>query len=123
MTATILHAYEKHCEYVAAGGDYDDVGEAFWSDAWVSKECYRSMFLDPYIIYDLKTCPICGGICDEGDGTVYDPPKMFFRFAQNLTTCKAEWSCFVCEGRKSGDYVRDNARSERHRFLLRENFE
>ena len=60
VTGTILHAYEKHCEYVAAGGDYEGVDEAFWSDAWVSKECYRSMFLDPYVIYDLKTCPICG---------------------------------------------------------------
>ena len=60
VTATILHAYEKHRAFVAAGCDYEEVDEAFWSDAWVSKECYRSMFLDPWIIYELETCPICG---------------------------------------------------------------
>ena len=123
VTATILHAYEKHCEYVAAGGNYEGVDEAFWSDAWVSKECYRSMFLDPYVIYDLKTCPICGGISDKGDGTVYDPPSMSFHFEQNLRTFKAEWSCLVCHGKKSEDYVREHAISEMHRFLLREHFE
>ena len=119
VTATILHAYEKHCEFVSAGGDYEDVDEAFWSDAWISKKCYCSMFFDPWIIFDLEKCPICGDICEEGDGTVMDPPKMLFRFAQNKTTFNAEWSCLVCNGRKSGDYMREHARSERHRFLLR----
>ena len=35
VTAKNMHEYEKHCEFVAAGGDYEDVNEAFWSDAWI----------------------------------------------------------------------------------------
>ena len=123
VTGTILHAYEKHCEHVAAGGDYGGVDEAFWRDTWVSYEFYRSMFLDPYAIKNLKSCPICGVISDKGDGTVYDPPSTSFHFEQNLRTFKAEWSCDTCHGRKSKEYVREHATSEQHRFLLREHFE
>lgn len=96
VITTIVHAYEKNLAFFATGKDYDNANKELWNDAMMSKQCYKYMFLDPWISYQLDVCPVYNDISDERDGTVYDQPHVLFRFAQDLEKFNHQWLCVLC---------------------------